>query len=163
MTRIWQKISRRINSLIFASLCCGKCGRRILGLYSCINVLHRYSFLSSKSYYLKQVHQPRHLAQSARLFGPDYLEVFILTAQIHLILTVHVLRSQPERFGTWFQYSGSQSPPISSSGPSFNLLAHFQTSCPILPYLFARSRPSRGRPLPEQFCVFSWEISSGPY
>jgi 4-hydroxysphinganine ceramide fatty acyl 2-hydroxylase len=29
----------------------------------------------SKSYYLKQVHQPRHLAKSARLFGNDYLEV----------------------------------------------------------------------------------------
>ncbi|KAF8886544.1 fatty acid-2 hydroxylase [Infundibulicybe gibba] len=29
----------------------------------------------SKSYYLKQVHQPRHLAESARLFGPDILEI----------------------------------------------------------------------------------------
>jgi len=29
----------------------------------------------SKSYYLKQVHQPRHLHESARLFGPDFLEV----------------------------------------------------------------------------------------
>ncbi|KAF8873462.1 oxidoreductase [Mucidula mucida] len=34
----------------------------------------------SKSFYLKQIHQPRHLAQSARLFGPDYLEVFTRTA-----------------------------------------------------------------------------------
>jgi hypothetical protein len=31
----------------------------------------------SKSYYLKQVHQPRHLAESARLFESDYLEVRI--------------------------------------------------------------------------------------
>jgi 4-hydroxysphinganine ceramide fatty acyl 2-hydroxylase len=29
----------------------------------------------SKSYYLQQVHQPRHLPESARLFGPDILEV----------------------------------------------------------------------------------------
>ncbi|KAF9493093.1 fatty acid-2 hydroxylase [Pleurotus eryngii] len=33
----------------------------------------------SKSYYLKQVHQPRHLAESARLFGPDVLESFTRT------------------------------------------------------------------------------------
>ncbi|KAJ3798932.1 oxidoreductase [Lentinula aff. detonsa] len=30
----------------------------------------------SKAYYLRQVHQPRHLKDSARLFGPEYLEVF---------------------------------------------------------------------------------------
>ena len=29
----------------------------------------------SKSYYLQQVHQPRHLSTSAPLFGPVYLEV----------------------------------------------------------------------------------------
>lgn len=29
----------------------------------------------SKSYYLQQVHQPRHLSTSAPLFGPPYLEV----------------------------------------------------------------------------------------
>ena len=29
----------------------------------------------SKSYYLKQVHQPRHLHESARLFGPTILEM----------------------------------------------------------------------------------------
>jgi 4-hydroxysphinganine ceramide fatty acyl 2-hydroxylase len=29
----------------------------------------------SKAYYLQQVHQPRHLAETARLFGPWYLEV----------------------------------------------------------------------------------------
>ncbi|KAH7105184.1 oxidoreductase [Auriculariales sp. MPI-PUGE-AT-0066] len=33
----------------------------------------------SKSYYLQQVHNPRHLSQSARLFGPAYLEMFTLT------------------------------------------------------------------------------------
>ncbi|KAJ3721041.1 oxidoreductase [Lentinula raphanica] len=30
----------------------------------------------SKAYYLRQVHQPRHLKDSARLLGPEYLEVF---------------------------------------------------------------------------------------
>jgi len=30
----------------------------------------------TKSFYLLQVHQPRHLPESARLFGPDYLEIF---------------------------------------------------------------------------------------
>ncbi|KXN89147.1 Ceramide very long chain fatty acid hydroxylase SCS7 [Leucoagaricus sp. SymC.cos] len=34
----------------------------------------------SKSYYLQQVHQPRHLSEPARLFGPEYLEVFTRTA-----------------------------------------------------------------------------------
>lgn len=29
----------------------------------------------SKSYYLQQIHQPRHVVQSARLFGPEFLEV----------------------------------------------------------------------------------------
>lgn len=33
----------------------------------------------SKSFYLKQIHQPRHLAESARLFGPSYLEVLTRT------------------------------------------------------------------------------------
>ncbi|KAG9104005.1 fatty acid alpha-hydroxylase [Ceratobasidium sp. 370] len=34
----------------------------------------------SKYFYLQQVHQPRHLKDSARLFGPDYLEVFTRTS-----------------------------------------------------------------------------------
>jgi 4-hydroxysphinganine ceramide fatty acyl 2-hydroxylase len=34
----------------------------------------------SKSFYLQQVHQPRHVATSAQLFGPWYLEMFTLTA-----------------------------------------------------------------------------------
>lgn len=29
----------------------------------------------SKEFYLQQVHQPRHVTKTARLFGPDYLEV----------------------------------------------------------------------------------------
>ncbi|KAH8101821.1 oxidoreductase [Cristinia sonorae] len=33
----------------------------------------------SKLYYLQQVHQPRHLHESARLFGPNYLEMFTRT------------------------------------------------------------------------------------
>ncbi|QRV81918.1 cytochrome b5 [Ceratobasidium sp. AG-Ba] len=34
----------------------------------------------SKSFYLQQVHQPRHVKESARLFGPDYLEIFTRTS-----------------------------------------------------------------------------------
>lgn len=33
----------------------------------------------TKSFYLQQVHQPRHLPEPARFFGPDYLEVFTRT------------------------------------------------------------------------------------
>ena len=33
----------------------------------------------SKSYYLRQVHQPRHLPEPARLFGSDFLEIFTRT------------------------------------------------------------------------------------
>jgi len=33
----------------------------------------------SKSYYLQQVHQPRHLSYSARLFGSDILEITTVT------------------------------------------------------------------------------------
>lgn len=29
----------------------------------------------SKEFYMQQIHQPRHVAKTARLFGPDYLEV----------------------------------------------------------------------------------------
>jgi len=36
-------------------------------------------FFRSKNFYLQQVHQPRHLSESARLFGPAYLEVFTKT------------------------------------------------------------------------------------
>lgn len=38
----------------------------------------------SKSYYLQQVHQPRHLADSPRLFGPWYLEVGFNIRSTHL-------------------------------------------------------------------------------
>ncbi|GAA6024564.1 hypothetical protein JCM10207_008654 [Rhodosporidiobolus poonsookiae] len=34
----------------------------------------------SKAFYLQQVHQPRHLPGSARLFGPWYLEIFTMTS-----------------------------------------------------------------------------------
>lgn len=33
----------------------------------------------TKEFYLQQVHSPRHLKEPARLFGPDYLEVFTRT------------------------------------------------------------------------------------
>lgn len=34
----------------------------------------------SKEFYLEQVHQPRHVKDSARLFGPDVLEMFTRTS-----------------------------------------------------------------------------------
>lgn len=34
----------------------------------------------SKEFYLEQVHQPRHVKDSARLFGPDILEMFTRTS-----------------------------------------------------------------------------------
>ncbi|KAF9266064.1 oxidoreductase [Marasmius fiardii PR-910] len=33
----------------------------------------------SKHYYLRQIHQPRHVSETARMFGPSYLEVFTRT------------------------------------------------------------------------------------
>lgn len=42
----------------------------------------------TKSYYLQQVHQPRHLPESARLFGPDCLEVR-LCALAQLVATAN--------------------------------------------------------------------------
>lgn len=43
---------------------------------------------SSKAYYLQQVHQPRHLAEPARFFGPDILEVGPITLSSNLILII---------------------------------------------------------------------------
>lgn len=53
----------------------GKCGMPTSGLLDDSRFLCSFNPLSSKSYYLKQVHQPRHLKESARLFGPTMLEV----------------------------------------------------------------------------------------
>lgn len=45
----------------------------------------------SKEFYLQQVHQPRHVTKTARLFGPDYLEVcatfFVVRQPIYPELT----------------------------------------------------------------------------
>ena len=43
--------------------------------------------MRSKAYYLQQVHQPRHLKESARMFGPDILEV---RTRLHFDLTSNV-------------------------------------------------------------------------
>src|ERR1700722_5975279 len=53
----------------------------------------------SKSYYLQQVHQPRHLPESARLFGPDILEV--LSAFTHLSRPV-LISSQMTSRTVWY-------------------------------------------------------------
>ena len=77
MTQIQRRISNKISSWTSVSPYCGKFGSRISG-----EPVQRLSkvfdnIARSKSYYLQQVHQPRHLSKSARLFGPDVLEVDI--------------------------------------------------------------------------------------
>lgn len=66
---------QRPNSSISESRCFGKCGMPTSGPSDHCRTLGRFKHPSSKSYYLKQVHQPRHLKESARLFGPTVLEV----------------------------------------------------------------------------------------
>ncbi|GAA5904352.1 hypothetical protein JCM5296_005264 [Sporobolomyces johnsonii] len=51
----------------------------------------------SKSFYLQQVHQPRHLPRPARLFGPWYLEIFTMCSwyvvpMIWVPITLYILR-----------------------------------------------------------------------
>lgn len=67
---------RKTSSWTFVSRCFARFGREISGMlfHSCL-VLFSNAIYLSKSYYLKQVHQPRHLPESPRLFGPSYLEV----------------------------------------------------------------------------------------
>ena len=85
MIQIQQRITSRISSWTSASLCCGKFGSRISG--EPVQSLSKGSvdIARSKSYYLQQVHQPRHLSKSARLFGPDVLEVDITHFQPPII------------------------------------------------------------------------------
>lgn len=53
-----------------------------LGLFDHGGMSCSVNLAYSKSYYLKQVHQPRHLKESARLFGPTVLEVSLPDAPI---------------------------------------------------------------------------------
>ncbi|KDQ60181.1 hypothetical protein JAAARDRAFT_32561 [Jaapia argillacea MUCL 33604] len=59
----------------------------------------------SKSYYLQQVHQPRHLSESARMFGPDYLEVFSKTTW-YVIPVVWLPIAANLFFRSLFQFAG---------------------------------------------------------
>ena len=69
--------------------------------------------LSSKSYYLKQVHQPRHLKESARLFGPAMLEVSLPNTPSELAPD-RVIRCALAHHGTWYPCFGFLSQSISS-------------------------------------------------
>ena len=69
------RTSRKTSSLTFGSHCWGKFGRPNSGIFHADSTASPTHTGSSKAYYLQQVHQPRHLPKSARLFGPDILEV----------------------------------------------------------------------------------------
>ena len=61
----------------------------------------------SKDFYLEQVHQPRHLKKSARLFGYDFLEMFTVTPWyvipiIWVPITLYLLTRSYMEFSTKF-------------------------------------------------------------
>lgn len=60
----------------------------------------------SKSYYLQQVHQPRHLSDSAPLFGPVYLEVCFHVMAHWLLFTHFLVRSSARLRGMSYHSSG---------------------------------------------------------
>lgn len=76
MQQTRRRTSRRMRSSTCENRCCGRYGSPISGTFILVSGCFRNSFtVHSKSYYLQQVHQPRHLHESARLFGPDILEM----------------------------------------------------------------------------------------
>jgi 4-hydroxysphinganine ceramide fatty acyl 2-hydroxylase len=72
----------------------------------------------SKSYYLLQVHQPRHLVDSAPLFG-NFLDVRDATCFINVI-TYNYSRSSLKRPGMWCRLFGCPLPCTSTSVPPSN-------------------------------------------
>ncbi|CAL1708864.1 unnamed protein product [Somion occarium] len=88
----------------------------------------------SKSYYLQQVHQPRHLSESARMFGPAYLEVFTRTQwyvvpSIWLPIACYLyMRSLIQ-----FTYGPSSVPPFFAD-PSAPLRIIFSMSIPAVSF-----------------------------
>ncbi|EJD54831.1 oxidoreductase [Auricularia subglabra TFB-10046 SS5] len=86
----------------------------------------------SKSYYLQQVHNPRHLSKSARLFGPGYLEVFTLTAW-YVIPIVWLPIATFLFFRSAAQFAGLHAPLITPVSPfAIPASAYIQT----LPFFF---------------------------
>jgi len=74
----------------------------------------------SKSYYLQQVHQPRHLSYSARLFGPDILELatvakWYVVPMIWAPITIYLfLRALFQFAGTLPAFTVNPALPLSS-------------------------------------------------
>ncbi|KAH9941189.1 oxidoreductase [Epithele typhae] len=94
----------------------------------------------SKSYYLKQVHQPRHLVESPRLFGPWYLEIFTRTAwyvvpTIWLPITLYLFIRSLVQFS-----QGAYSLPPFTVDPSAPIKAMLAGR--IDPWVFAYAMPS---------------------
>jgi 4-hydroxysphinganine ceramide fatty acyl 2-hydroxylase len=121
MIRNRKRTLKGINSWTCVSLCYGRYGRRILGiLYFVHNYETIYSHSLSKSYYLQQVHQPRHLSNSARLFASDYLEltsrtVWYVVPLIWLPIAFYLfLRSALQFAGPLPPFSSSPFLPLSS-------------------------------------------------
>jgi hypothetical protein len=81
MTQILLRTLKSVNSSTFAGHSSARSGKATSGPYHQVQRSYTADWLPhSKSFYLQQVHQPRHLAESARLFGPAYLECFTKTA-----------------------------------------------------------------------------------
>jgi hypothetical protein len=122
--------------------------------------------LHSKSYYLQQVHQPRHLKESARLFGPDVLEVCWNIPTLFLFflfLKLMFNRCAHERSGMLCLYFGLLLLCICSCGLSSNLLDPYPTLWIIL-HCQWHIYPSYPRTLSRRLWhVSSSEISSGPF
>ena len=82
----------------------------------------------SKAYYLQQVHQPRHLATTAKLFGPWYLEMFTRTTWYTIPTLWLPIASYLWLRGT-LQLGGNVLPPFREHpGLPLNLLADVPAS-----------------------------------
>jgi len=106
------------------------------------------------------VHQPRHLHESARLFGPTILEVcneFRLWPQ----LITSSIRCAHGQSGMSYPSSGALSLPISSSVLFSNSLVHFPTFTKILHYHFLTSPMSLLNLGPDCFRASSLGTLSG--
>jgi hypothetical protein len=112
----------------------------------------------SKSYYLQQVHQPRHLPYSAPLLGGilEVRTVILDTTMSHLSGSISLSRS-----GTWSRSCGDPFAPTFSSALSSNLPAPFPLSPSVLPSRSRRCQASRSTHSSRPSCVSSREISYG--
>lgn len=80
-TQISLRTLKSPNSSTFANHFSARSGKETSGLFHHVQRPYRADLAPpSKGFYLQQIHQPRHLTSSARLFGPAYLECFTKTA-----------------------------------------------------------------------------------